>query len=804
MKISSIARINFSIISMCVAAIVFAAAIGFVPDERVYRSEIRSKLSESVATNVSYLIASHDVRQAGQQLATFAAQNEDLISIGLRRSEGEYVAHVGNHTSVWEDAIRHQSDGCYVVPIHLSDGEWGSLEIQFSALYSGTNQWLSGSLLTLLAIVVLLVGTACWLHLRHMLRYLDPSRSVPMRVRQALDIFAEGVLVLDRDHRIVLVNKKFAGDVKRDQEDLLGTKLWDIPWQTSEIENADSTESGIDTYQGTRMKLLDDCGQVKMVFAVNSSPVHDDAGTYQGLMMAFTDVTPLERSRAALLNTLEDLSESKLAITQQNEELTYLATRDPLTSCINRRTFFEQFEKHWEAAKTRGVPLGAIMIDIDFFKSINDDHGHGMGDDVLRKTGRLLQDLSREEDVVCRYGGEEFAILMPGLSVDDVEVAAERIRVGMSELEFPEFSITASLGVSEFNLGGNDPQDMLNQADKCLYVAKRNGRDQVVRFDTVPKDLIVDESKISRVKPTETQPADGPSIPYSAVNALFAALTYRDHQTGAHCMRVSSLAALLAQRILRPKEVYVVEIAALLHDIGKVGVPDAILLKPDVLSDEEWNIMEKHDRIGVEILNKSFKHSGMTDIIKCHHYQFDGVKSEKQDVKGKDIPVGARILTIVDAFDAMVNNRPYRDGFPISKAIDELRANAGSQFDPELVETFVDIIQSGDFESNMVSDVSFEDEVALCIGEQVERLVEAADSGDRKTFVALAERLRVTAEQRNVSFIASAAANAAEASSEDETLDILVKESFELLAACRAMRNSMHEAPEELVNHDHE
>lgn len=791
MKISSIARLNFSIIAMCIAAIVFAAAIGLVPDERVFQADARSKLCESIATNVSYLLSNHDVRQAGQQLETFASQNDDLLSIGLRRTGGEYVAQIGPHANGWHDAMQHKSDGCYVVPIKTVDGDWGSLEIQYEPLYSGTDQLLSSSLMTLLGMVALLVGAACWLHLRHMLRYLDPSRSVPMRVRQALDNFSEGVLILDRDERIVLVNQKFAGDVKRDEEELLGTRLWDLPWQTPEAESSDEHSDTAGTFHGSRMQLLDDCGQVTMIFTVNSSPVLDDAGTYQGVMLAFTDVTPLERNRAALLNTLEDLSESKLAITEQNKKLTYLATRDPLTSCINRRTFFELFEEHWDAAKAKGIPLGGVMVDIDFFKPINDNYGHSMGDEVLRQTGRLLNQLTRKDDVVCRYGGEEFAILMPGMHLDEVEAAAERIRIGMSELQFPEFTITASLGISSYSLGGNDPQDMLDQADKCLYVAKRNGRNQVVRFDTVPEDLIVDESKISREKPTEVADVDKPSIPYSAVTALLAALTYRDQQTGAHSMRVSSLAALLAQRVLSPKEVYVVEIAALLHDIGKVGVPDSILLKPDALSETEWSFMEKHDRFGVEILNKSFKHAGVTDIVKYYRCHFGGEQCRQQELWGEDIPIGARILAIVDAFDAMVSDRPYRQGMQLPVAIAELRAHAGTQFDPELVEMFISIVESGTHEDTAGSTSNFADEVVLSIGEQVERIVEAADVGDHSTFVALAERLRDTAEQNNAGLIANAAAHAVEVLSEDDALENLVKESFELLSACRTMRSAV-------------
>jgi putative nucleotidyltransferase with HDIG domain len=397
--------------------------------------------------------------------------------------------------------------------------------------------------------------------------------------------------------------------------------------------------------------------------------------------------------------------------------------------------------------------------------------------------------VARESDVVCRYGGEEFAILMPGVDIEEAAASSESIRVGISELQFPGFRITASFGLSAYSLGATDPHSMLDQADKCLYVAKRNGRNKVFRFDTVPTELLVDESKISRTK-LLAEEYNSPTIPYPAVTALLSALTFRDLETGMHSNRVSTYAALLAQRILGPKEVYVVEIAALLHDIGKVGVPDAILLKPGPLTSDEWELMEKHDRIGVEIISRSFKHQGLTDVVKHHHSRFDGGKCREQSLRGEEIPIGARILTIVDSFDAMVSDRTYRKGMSISKAIEELRRCSGTQFDPVLVEYFVEIIESGALQ--IAQRETCTGEVMLAIGEQVERLVDAADVGDGATFVALADRLRQTAEKHQISTISNAASRAIDmAKNEDEQVENLVRQSFELLAVCRELRANL-------------
>lgn len=786
MKISSIGRINFTIVAVCLMAILFAQMVGLLPDERALTATSRARLCESVTASVSYAVSRHDLRTAGKQLEGFAKQHEDLVSVGLRRFGGDLVVEVGDHRNGWEEALRDKSDGAYVVEIANREASWGQLEFQFAPVYAGANLFFSNSAIKLLCVVALLVGGTCWLLLRRILRYLDPSRAVPPRVRDVLNSFAEGVVVLDEDEHIVVVNDVFAMHVGKTREELIGSELSNLPWRIQDASEPTDADLPSGTTRGSQMQLADADGHITTTFSVNSSPVLDDAGQHKGVMMAFTDVTPLERNRNALISTLEDLSRSKKEITDQNEELRYLATRDPLTSCINRRTFFELFEQHWSNAKKEAIPLCGMMVDIDFFKPINDTYGHSTGDEVLRQTGALLNRMKRADDVVCRYGGEEFAILMPGQNLESAEAAAEAMRIQISEMQFTDFTITASLGLSGFALGADGPQDMLDQADKCLYVAKRNGRNQVVRFDTVPADLIIDESKISRTKPIESEAS--PSISYAAVTGLFTALSFRDHQTGAHSNRVSNYAALLAQRVMGPKDAFIVEMGALLHDIGKVGVPDAILLKPGKLTNEEWEFMEKHDRIGVEIVNSSFKCKGLTDIVKYHHYRYGGIVCEPQEMWGDEIPIGARILTIVDSFDAMVSDRPYRKGMPIANALAELHRCSGTQFDPELVEHFCQIIDSGCYKGEVTCSQGYTDEVVLCIGEQIERLVEAADCGDGGMFVTLAERLRGTALQNDIESIAGAATHAIDAANEDAQLESLVRESFELLAACRKMR----------------
>ena len=178
-------------------------------------------------------------------------------------------------------------------------------------------------------------------------------------------------------------------------------------------------------------------------------------------------------------------------------------------------------------------------------------------------------------------------------------------------------------------------------------------------------------------------------IPIQAVNALMSALGYRDITTAEHCRQVAELCVMTAERMMSPSECFVLEVAGLLHDIGKLGVPDSILLKPGTLSDEEWEVMRRYSRMGVAIISSAFGSEELTELVRNHRAWFDGNPREAGLPRGKDIPLPARIGCIADAFSAMVSDRPYRQTMSVASAFAELRRCAGTQFDPELVERFI-------------------------------------------------------------------------------------------------------------------
>ena len=521
-----------------------------------------------------------------------------------------------------------------------------------------------------------------------------------------------------------------------------------------------------------------------LVFSVSCGPILDSKKAIQGVIASFEDVTQLEQKKTQLEKMLFELDESAAEIRRQNQELEFLATRDPLTSSMNRRSFFEKFDSYFESAIASGDSLAAFMVDIDHFKSINDNHGHAVGDEVLKAVAATLESTARSTDIVCRYGGEEFSVLLPDTSMDEAFDVAEKIRLALEALKPAGLEVTASLGVSATCQNPETPQDLLEHADKCLYVAKRNGRNQVVRWDQVPADIEIDESKISRTKEVA---ADHKSrIPFHAVTALISALAYRDQETANHCRRVADLCVAVAEGLLPMKDCYVLEIAGLLHDIGKIGVPDSILLKPGELDEEEWKVMRLHERTGLELINTSFGCEELDAIVAgCQ------LPHSRRVLQKREIPLGARILKIVDAFDAMTTDRPYRKGMSQWDAFAELRKFADVQFDVELVERVIQIVKIRNKNQAEQKVVHFSKGAALSIGLQIERLAKALDDRDQKGIGVIASRIRESANQHGADPIADKADELADEIESESDLYEVIRSTNELMDLCRSAQKAL-------------
>jgi diguanylate cyclase (GGDEF)-like protein len=393
------------------------------------------------------------------------------------------------------------------------------------------------------------------------------------------------------------------------------------------------------------------------------------------------------------------------------------AITDGLTGLKTHRFFMESLEAECRRATRSGRLFSLIMLDLDGFKAVNDRHGHQEGDRVLGAVACLLEARSRQSNVVARYGGDEFAILMPEATTEQAEVVAERLRA-MFEADsyLASHRITASFGIASFPMHGPTPDEILRVADSEMYLAKHQ-KGNCVRtaslvaqtpgseweqqlleaylgvamkrlFSTGPEAF---NQYLRRFEQAMNQ-GNGESVALlDTVTALAFAIDAKDHYTQGHSQAVGHLGAQIARHIgWDNSQVEEIRLAGILHDIGKIGVPEALLNKPARLTLDEYEIVKTHAPLGGKILEplkvKSIER--IRSLVRHHHECFDG-KGYPDQLGGNDIPLGARILTIADAYDTIVSDRTYKKGRTIEDAIAELHRCSGSQFDGELVEAFL-------------------------------------------------------------------------------------------------------------------
>lgn len=369
------------------------------------------------------------------------------------------------------------------------------------------------------------------------------------------------------------------------------------------------------------------------------------------------------------------------------------ATTDRLTHVANRPMLLATLYEEVERAARYGRPLTVAFIDLDLFKPINDTYGHEAGDVVLEGVAAVLRQSIRRSDIIGRYGGEEFVIVFPETTVDEATAVAEKLRILVSKQRFTvgadeTIAVTVSVGLAG---GHGQPlrvDDLLRDADAAMYAAKSLGRNQTYVFAEVDDD----SARIPRAPISKAARAAAVEVAergrQAAEAALASVIMPLPHYRGRPSSLIATIAIELARRLELPDaEVERVRVASLLHDIGKVGVPDEILEKPGPLSPDEWQSVVQHPRIGQEILNRVAAVKDAAAIILHHHERYSG-HGYPHGLRGSDIPLGARIVAIADAYEAMLSDRPYRDAIGHDAAVAELRAQAGTQFDPDLVDLF--------------------------------------------------------------------------------------------------------------------
>jgi diguanylate cyclase (GGDEF)-like protein/PAS domain S-box-containing protein len=490
--LSTTTRISLSLAFLTVSVLLAADLGRLVPD--VIGAELRGReaLCEAVALQSSSQVVHGELSSVETGLRAIASRNPAVLSIGIRRNDGTMVSEWGKHADHWTLAPGAASTPTQVrVPVFQDDKSWGTVEIRFRDIPGAAWGPLQYPLARLSAFLFLGGLLTFRLYLRRVLQYLDPSLVIPERVKLMLDTLAEGVLVVDTTGRIVLANQGFATITGKEPHDLIGVPTSRFGW--SRPKKADEQARPIDeadlpwvaavrdhsVHRGVPMALERPDGM--LVFSVNAAPITAGKSTVQGALVTFDDVTAIEKNNAQLQSMLEMLEASRDEIDRQNRELQALAMTDPLTGCLNRRSFFAQFDTHWSAAERYGHGLSCVMVDVDFFKKINDQHGHAAGDVVLERVANVLKSLLRGSDLICRYGGEEFCVLLPHTDARGALEVAERFRHAIAAEPCGPVRVTASLGVSTTTagIGATSPQELLNHADEALYASKRSGRNRV-------------------------------------------------------------------------------------------------------------------------------------------------------------------------------------------------------------------------------------------------------------------------------------------------------------------------------------
>ncbi|HEV2654443.1 MAG TPA: diguanylate cyclase, partial [Ktedonobacteraceae bacterium] len=312
-------------------------------------------------------------------------------------------------------------------------------------------------------------------------------------------------------------------------------------------------------------------------------------------------------------------------------------------------------------------------------------------DAVLCMVGQRLRDGVRKDDTVGRYGGEEFAILLTDIEQIEAVELAERLRCLLADSPcmwkqdeaLIAIPITASFGVATYPLDGTTSKELIERADAAMYAAKQAGRNRVCLPDE--EDLVAQDLSISQQMTLETR----------TVQVLSTVAALHDQCTHTHALRMQDMAEATARVLSRSEEeVQLIRLAAQLHDIGKMGIPDTILNKPGPLTPEEWAIMQSHPRMGQQILTQA---GGRLDLIShivvAHHERWDG-QGYPYGLAQQEIPLGARILSVVDSYDAMTSTRPYREACSSEQALAELQRCAGSQYDPLVVAAFFQVLQA--------------------------------------------------------------------------------------------------------------
>jgi len=497
-----VSRISLGLISL-VAFLILTAdmLVGLLPDHAEVTRQVRKRTAEALAVQITALVQAEEYEILRRTLHSVISRDTDVLSIGVRQVTGEVVAETGNHGMHWVAPRDEKSTLTSVlVPITGPQGRWGQIELAYRPLApASVSQWLKMPGVSITLLLFTAGFGVFYLYLRRVLRSLDPSAAIPDRVRTAFDALSEGVLVIDRQGIVLLANRAFRQLHPLANAEMTGKRIKDIEWLAGVAGgNAKSHPWARAMEQGESITgefvEIPGAGGEKVKVAINCSPIQDGRDQVRGCLITFDDLSTVEHMNRALLDLVSQLDAANDKIQQHNEELKYLANHDQLTGALTRRAFMQHAEQIFLRSVGQRGSVSCVMADIDHFKSINDRYGHLVGDLAIRHVADVLKNCVRAGDLVCRFGGEEFCVLLPRATQRDAMEVAERMRAtiestaGSAVVPGDRVRITSSFGVSSIAGGSVTLSELIRQADQALYAAKAMGRNCVMHSDgSVPR-----------------------------------------------------------------------------------------------------------------------------------------------------------------------------------------------------------------------------------------------------------------------------------------------------------------------------
>ena len=533
-RASPLLQMTVALVTLCGTLVLLADLLfGLFPARDAQVLAVRQAVVETAAVQVARHLGQDDLRGLKEGVEALLQRTPDLRSAAVRMADGQLVVEVGDHSRHWRDVdASGRSDPIHLtVPLQQGDALWGSFEMAYAPADRSTIVTMLTSPLSVLMGFLSVIGTVVFgLYLRRALQHLDPASVIPERVQRAFDAMHEGVVVLDVRGRVMLANRAFRALHPMAQKLATGHELSSQTWITAGLPGDPATHpwaramderkanAGLTVEIGPGGDdLTVDAAQAQAAAAagpressrkvaegharggeaighgtlrrlvINASPISDPSGQVRGCLTTFNDVSDLHRANVALREAMTDLSRVRDEMARKNVELEILSTRDPLSGSLNRRAFFAAAEAAVATSRREGLPLGCLMIDIDHFKAVNDNHGHAIGDRVIAAVAEQLRVAAGPADLVGRYGGEEFCVILPNCPPEGARAQAERIRLAIERhgaTAIPEaagLKVTVSIGLSHADGRAPIPEPavLIDRADQGLYRAKREGRNRV-------------------------------------------------------------------------------------------------------------------------------------------------------------------------------------------------------------------------------------------------------------------------------------------------------------------------------------